>query len=171
MSWQPLERSTPYYRGRPVELDDEEQYANDKYVVNLRRVPSQNDDTEMIHLSIRRQDRGAAHDWRDFQRIKNELAGPEWEAVEIYPAESRLVDAANQYHLWCFPFQLGFGFRERLVGNQYQADTLTPGAKQRDPEKVDLQYGGLTKLKEQKERIDQHYLNQTLGVPEREEEK
>lgn len=45
------------------------------------------------------------------QRIKNQLAGAECEAIELYPAESRLVDSANQFHLWClddptvrFPF-------------------------------------------------------------------
>ena len=49
------------------------------------------------------------------QRIKNELCGTETEAVEIYPAESRLADTANQYHLWCvepgvhFPFGFNDG--------------------------------------------------------------
>jgi hypothetical protein len=37
---------------------------------------------------------------RHFQRIKNEVVGPECEAVELYPAESRLVDTATQFHLW-----------------------------------------------------------------------
>jgi hypothetical protein len=39
-------------------------------------------------------------DWRHKQYIKNQLAGPEEEAVEIFPAESRLIDGANQFHLW-----------------------------------------------------------------------
>ncbi len=71
----------------------------------------------LIHLSIRRNDRLAINDWRDMQRIKNEIVGPEAEAVQLHPAEHRLVDGANQYHLWCtnegemFPF----GFKERLV--------------------------------------------------------
>lgn len=70
-----------------------------------------------LHLSIKRNDRGTVgkERFRDFQRIKNELVGPEWEAVELYPAESRLVDSANQYHLWCQPFRFHFGFRTRLV--------------------------------------------------------
>src|SRR5277367_1896325 len=46
---------------------------------------------KMVELSIRRNDRGAAKDWRDFQRIKNELLGPEWGGFESYPAESNLV--------------------------------------------------------------------------------
>ena len=53
-----------------------------------------------VHLSIKRLDRKPIHDWRDLQRIKTELVGPECEGLELYPAESRLVDVANQFHLW-----------------------------------------------------------------------
>lgn len=56
-----------------------------------------------IHLSIRHNDRRAVRDWRHFQRIKNELAGKEREAIEIFPPESQLVDTANQYHLFVLP--------------------------------------------------------------------
>lgn len=68
-----------------------------------------------VHLTIRARDGSARHDWRDFQRIKNELVGEEAEAVELYPAESRLVDTANHYHLWAFHtyrFPLGMSTRE-----------------------------------------------------------
>lgn len=76
----------------------------------------------MVHLSIKRRDKQPCRDWRDFQRIKNELVGPEAEGVEIYPAESRLVDLAAQFHLWVFTTgKLPFGFDEgRLVSD---ADT------------------------------------------------
>jgi len=53
----------------------------------------------MLHLSIKRLDKHPVRDWRHFQRIKNELIGEENEAVELYPAQSRLVDTTNQYHL------------------------------------------------------------------------
>jgi hypothetical protein len=56
-----------------------------------------------IVLGISCHDGEARHDWREFQRIKNDIAGPEWEAVELYPAESRLLDPSNYYSLWCFP--------------------------------------------------------------------
>lgn len=46
----------------------------------------------------------------DAQRIKNELLGDEYEACELYPAESRLVDGANQFHLWAINGQFPFGF-------------------------------------------------------------
>lgn len=57
----------------------------------------------ILQLSIKRVDKLVIHDWRDLQRIKNELAGPEMLAVEIYPPESKLVDTANQYFLWVVP--------------------------------------------------------------------
>jgi hypothetical protein len=70
------------------------------------------------HLSIKTHDRSARHDFRDLQRIKNELVGPECDAIEIYPAESKLVDGANQYHLWVFEaFKLPIGFPVRCVSD------------------------------------------------------
>lgn len=84
-----------------------EMWSNDRYVVSVRR------DEDQVWLSIRRLDRAPCRDWRDFQRIKNQLVGPECEAVELYPAESRLVDTANQFWLWCsndptFRYPIGF---------------------------------------------------------------
>lgn len=63
----------------------------------------------VMHLSIKAHDRRCVHDWRDMQRIKNELAGTMSEGVELYPAESRLMDEANQFHLFCLhPMTGGF---------------------------------------------------------------
>ena len=92
-------------------------------------VTKYNDPGPIIHLTFSRVDRTADHDWRELQRIKNEILGPEYEAVELYPAESRLVDSANQFHLWalkdCHTFP--FGFKDgRCVSD---IDAL--GAKQR----------------------------------------
>jgi hypothetical protein len=73
---------------------------------------------DVAHLSIKTHDKQARHDWRDMQRIKNELCGEEAEAVELYPAESRVVDTANQYHLFVFrQYKIPLGFTERLVGD------------------------------------------------------
>jgi hypothetical protein len=58
--------------------------------------------------------------WRDLQRIKNELIGPECEGFELYPAESRLVDTANQYWIWIFldqTYRVSVGFHERFVAD------------------------------------------------------
>lgn len=83
--------------------------------------------TEFWHLSIKRHDREPMNDWRVMQAIKTAIAGPDAEAVEIYPAEERVVDTANQYHLWTligtrFPFGFGTGAR---------TDNETGGSKQR----------------------------------------
>jgi hypothetical protein len=67
----------------------------------------------VIWLSIKRNDKTPCRSWRDFQDIKNQLVGPENEAIEIFPAESRLIDTSNQYHLWAFSdpnYRLPFGF-------------------------------------------------------------
>ena len=45
------------------------------------------------------------------------MCGEDREAIEIFPSEKRLVDTANQYHLWVLPEgeNMCFGFTERLV--------------------------------------------------------
>jgi len=103
------------------------QWLNDAYSVGRY------DDGDIIHLSIKRIDKEPIHDWRDLQEIKNLLVGKENEAVELYPAESRRVDMANQYHLWCFAdpeTQVPFGFNDgRVVVDHDPSDKS--GAKQR----------------------------------------
>jgi hypothetical protein len=102
-------------------LEQEEVWLNSRYQVNVRRQkPKQPGLPDLVHLSIKRRDKLALgrERFRDLQRIKNELVGPECEAVEVYPAESRLVDTSNQYHLWVFDdptFRYPFGFDSRLV--------------------------------------------------------
>jgi hypothetical protein len=96
-----------------------EAFINSIYQVNIYRRPSTvADGPDMIWLSIKRRDKKAVHDWRHFQRIKNELVGPEFEGAELYPAESRLADCANQYHVWVVAdpnFRFPFGFDSRMV--------------------------------------------------------
>lgn len=95
-------------------------YLNDTYQVNTRVVSALPGASwpPMIHLSIRRLDRAPVHDWRELQQIKNLIVGTDHEAVELYPAESRCVDTANQFHLWCiatagvaFPFGFATGIK------------------------------------------------------------
>jgi hypothetical protein len=117
-----------------------EAYLNDLYQVSVYRDEAAADWPAMIHLSIRRRDREPIHDWRVLQEIKNAIVGPEHEGVELYPAESRLVDTANQYHLFViadsgirFPF--GFPARsvtedESLGSRQRPFDRTPPGVGQ-----------------------------------------
>ena len=142
--WEPFEKVgiTPEeiaYQNRviggdtPTVLKLGEAWVNNLYQVLVRRIPATDEEgnpnegvADLVHISIRSHDREAKRDWRHFQRIKNELLGPEYEAVEMYPAESRLVDTSNQYHLWAIDdptFRFPFGYQDRLVteGNKGRA--------------------------------------------------
>lgn len=71
------------------------------WVNNLYTVSVDREDGIVTCLSIRRNDRKPAKDWRHFQMIKNQIAGEDVEAIELYPRQDRVVDTANQYFLWC----------------------------------------------------------------------
>ena len=93
-------------------------FKNSRCTVLVRRVSCGPNWLAMVQLSIRRNDRKPIHDWRDLQRIKNEIVGRENEGVELYPAESRLLDSANQFHMFVLEdlkLRFPFGYRERLV--------------------------------------------------------
>jgi hypothetical protein len=91
-------------------------WRNSRYQVAMRKY-TQDGVLALVHLSFHVLDRQPHHDWRDMQRIKNELVGPEVEAVELFPAESRLVDTSNEYHLWAFPTsgRMPFGMAHRAL--------------------------------------------------------
>jgi len=55
----------------------------------------------LIHLLIRRNDgEEICAPWDELQRIKNDIVGPDHEAIELYPCESRCVRAASMRHLF-----------------------------------------------------------------------
>ena len=98
-----------------------EYWNNDKYQVAIFDADVAEDFPAMWHLSIKRQDRMPVFGWRDIQTIKNEIIGPEHEAVQLFPAESRLVDGANQYHLYVLKdaaLRFPFGFPKRVVTDE-----------------------------------------------------
>lgn len=108
------------------QTEQEEVWLNRWYQVNVS-----NRGTGLVHLSIKRRDKQPVTDWRHKQWIKDQLVGPEHEGVELYPAQSRLVDTANQYHLWVWEdvtFRVPVGFVAGLVENAPSDDT---GAVQR----------------------------------------
>jgi hypothetical protein len=149
--WKPLERSVVDRAQTPAiikeimrvqgvseaearrKLEDYERgseyWINNLYQVQVRYFA----DMKMAHINIRRRDGKAIfRDWRHFQWIKNQLIGPECEAVELYPAESRMVDASNKYHLWCSTdpaFRFPIGMMERDV--DYSRGGDTNGTRQR----------------------------------------
>lgn len=46
--------------------------------------------------------------WREMQRIKDEIAGVDATAVEVYPPHAEIVDDADMFHLWVLPGHLPF---------------------------------------------------------------
>ena len=98
-------------------------YHNNRYHVFYRKHPPLDGAPfGVIHLSIKNNDRSHKHDWRDLQRIKNEIVGEEYQMVEVFPRECDKVDLSNQFHLWGFdtkePILARFGFGwhgQRLV--------------------------------------------------------
>lgn len=94
----------------------DEIWVNDEYQCFVKYL-SDRGKGGLISLSIKRNDKQPAHDWRELQAIKNEVAGWEREAIEIYPAEARLVDEADQTWLWVMPagVALELGFFDRRV--------------------------------------------------------
>ena len=99
----------------------DESWYNEQYQVIKTSYERKPPWPTLVHLSIRREDRRIMFDWRDMQRIKNQLLGEEKEAVQLFPAESRLGDTANQYHLWGFDsdeFRFPLGYNERQVSDK-----------------------------------------------------
>ena len=128
--WTPFQQAG-FVSSTPPDTPAGTLYANSRYLV-VKRVFEMEGRAEMVWLSIRNRDGSSLRDWREYQRIKNELVDPEWEGVEVYPAESRLVDTTDTFHLWVFPkplFTPPLSFQQRQVSEgtdqrPLEADTL-----------------------------------------------
>ncbi len=117
----PLLKECGFYFG----MMNDETWVNSRYQVGKR-----NHSDQLTVLSIKRQDRLPIHDWRELQRIKNELCGPEWMGVEVYPPESELIDTANQFWMWCFaPGAMEWPFM--FHGQRCVSEDETGGVRQR----------------------------------------
>lgn len=110
----------PFRRGIENPPGGDYTFVNGTYQIIVRELEG-----NWIHLSIRRDDRAPVMDWRDLQWIKNQLYGDEREMIQLFPAESRLVDTSNQYHFFVLPrgelFPLGF--EERMVSESVRLST------------------------------------------------
>lgn len=83
-----------------------------KYAVMTREIKTRWG--KVIHAGMRNTE-GTDIPWAEKQFIKNSLFGKEKVAIEVFPKESRLVDAAMFYHLWIFEdtnFELPFGIHD-----------------------------------------------------------
>jgi hypothetical protein len=160
--WQPMANATPDAPADdPLRMAQEAEpgfvgvFINDLYQVTYRDIGTVNPDQAadmpptVAWLCIRRIDAAPIHDWRHLQNIKNDLCGPECEAIEIYPAESRLVDTSNQYHLWVMPkgTVIPFGYQTREVsdgsfgGNRQRPFADVPADLNTAPPAVDPETG------------------------------
>ena len=105
-------------------------YVNDIYQVAVYR---KEDADSLVHvpelkgkctwLSIKRRDKRPVNNWQDMQTIKNRLVGVECDAIQMLPAESRMVNTANQYHLIVLPedAHVPFGWGTRHVDTDNRA--------------------------------------------------
>ena len=109
LGWQPMK----FIR---IEIDpvqpegDQAIFQNNLYRAVVRQM---SDGTN--HISIRNMENSTEIPWKHKQQIKNDICGSEREAVELFPAMSRIVDAANQYHLWVYPegYTIPMGFPKK----------------------------------------------------------
>jgi hypothetical protein len=110
----------------------DERWQNNLFFVTVYYLDASKGRQGRLHLDVVRRDGQAVHDWRDMQRIKNEIVGPEREALELYPAVSRLHDMCNNYHLWVSEEEelWNIGWWEGIVTSSAIAATL--GSTQRD---------------------------------------
>jgi hypothetical protein len=127
---QPDEHFQLYFEGRTPSLQEKlahieravtmltpiRVFQNNIYRVEIVDTPPST--PTFIHLSITRLDGGTCNEWSHLQRIKNEIVGSDHEAIELFPAESRLVNTGNQYHLWVHSdpqFRFHVGWSQRMV--------------------------------------------------------
>jgi len=120
------------FREAPKFLDDDKIFVNDTYQVYVKFL----DEAKMdgwIWLSIKRLDKEVIRDWRVLQKIKNMIAGEDREGVELYPAESRLVDTSNQFHIFVMPkgevFPFGYNEGRLIVEGHTPEESI--GSRQR----------------------------------------
>jgi hypothetical protein len=149
--WTPLEKISDLTPEEAQLIGARETWGNNRYQVFVNHIePNKHrGDLPMVHLSIKRLDRKPIRDWRDLQRIKDELVGTDAEGVEIYPSQARLIDGANQHHIFCIPpgQVFPFGFEERSV-----TDNKEESLKQME----EAGLGEISKNLEQRERKPWH---------------
>ena len=75
-------------------------YSDDVFLVEVHNVKT--DMPVECRLVVKRLDRHPIRSWRELQDIKNEIAGRDRTAIEVYPPEDEVTDTGNLYHLWVF---------------------------------------------------------------------
>lgn len=98
-TWERLENPHRFTPGWLGEVDHIRR--NKVFSVLVRDVGS------AIHLAVSSLS-GDRPGFLEMQRIKNELAGEKYTAVEVYPPQAELVDDAEMFHLWVLFHDLPF---------------------------------------------------------------
>ncbi len=119
--WQPLVRDPDWFRkqrltnttemvraqhpdvtdAQVAALMPDETWGNDRYTVSVRFLNGDRDG--FVEIGVHNHKRTPHVPWRHLQQIKNEVLGPDREAVQLFPAEDRLVDTANEFWLYVYP--------------------------------------------------------------------
>ena len=119
--WQPLLKDAEWFREQQrvqvatmikaqhpditdSQIDDlmnDETWGNDRYTVTVHFLDGDRDG--FVELTIHNHRRTTHIPWRHLQQIKNEVLGADREAVQLFPAEDRLVDTANENWLYAYP--------------------------------------------------------------------
>jgi len=95
MDWQP----TLWPEGLWPQRDEDAAATNGVYTVAISWLGAM-DGGAYFCLIVERNDGSALMDWTSLQAVKNAILGPDAEAVELYPAQSRVRDEAHRRWLW-----------------------------------------------------------------------
>lgn len=89
-------------------------FRSNKFLVQVY-----DEDNGIVRLSVCRTEINKAGDWSDritwdeLQEIKRQCCFGNFDAVEIYPQTSDVVNVANMRHLWVLPNKLDFAWRKQ----------------------------------------------------------
>lgn len=100
----PLPQGVPHTTGWAREVRTA--LRNNVFSVLRRRLAS-----GVIHLAVSSLSQ-IRPTWHEMQRIKDEIAGADVTAVEVYPPHDQIVDGADMFHIWVVP-PLDFGLHHR----------------------------------------------------------
>ena len=122
-AWSPMVQTHERGSSFCADVGCDYSFANSRYQVLVNFEEAAPGWPPMVHLKIKAHDKRCVRDWRDLQRVKNEVCGTESEGVELYPAEGRLVDEVNEFHIFVLHPATGFpfGHERRATATSEQA--------------------------------------------------
>lgn len=112
MTYEQACREAESRTGMPARIGDwfTEVWVNKRYLVMV--APREGG---VLQLLVQRTDGTAKRSWQDLQAIKNDIAGHEAVAIELFPAEAEVKDGAHVSHLWVLPQGFALPVRSEWV--------------------------------------------------------